>query len=335
MLTIGNLTLPFPLLLAPMAGISDLPFRLIARSFGAPMAFAEMLDAQALGHQDRRTLRMLFSNENDRPLGVQLLGNEADALIKAVEALDGYPYDLLDFNAACPVPKVVRKGKGATLLKEPGKLEVLLKVLVRCANAPVTVKIRSGWDAASKNAREVALRAEDAGVSALFIHGRTRSQGYNQPVDYGVIRKVKEALRIPVIASGDNLSVPLIRKMFDETGCDGVAIARGALGNPWIFREMNAFIEGDGSFAMPSARERTTVMKAHLSLSLGHYDEFRAVSLFRKNFVWYTKGLPGVKPLRDRIMRVATKEEMIEIIEAVRELDGASGPVRHRFQARS
>ena len=243
MLKIGDIELPFPVMLAPMAGVSDLPFRLISRSFGTPLAFTEMIDVRAISHRDKRTRKMLMSSPEDRPLGVQLLGADEKYLAGALDVLAEHDFDLLDFNAACPTPKVTRKGKGAALLKEPRKLGAILKVLVGYAKVPVTVKIRTGWDADSVNAREVALYAEDAGISALFIHGRTKTQGYSGTVDYENIKEVKDALKIPVIASGDNLSLPLIKKMFDETGCDGVAVARGALGNPWIFREAIRFFQ--------------------------------------------------------------------------------------------
>ena len=232
MLTIGGLFLPFPCVVAPMAGVSDLPFRVIARRFGAPLAFTEMIDARALSHNDRRTLHMLLSDGDDHPLGVQIVGNDETYVDKALGVLEGYKFDLLDLNAACPASKLTRKGMGAALLREPNRLKGLLRLMVGRSGAPVTVKIRAGWDEASVNAREVALHAEDAGISALFIHGRTKAQGYSGTVDYRIIREVKQALKVPVIASGDNLTVPSVEKMFDETGCDGVAVARGALGQP-------------------------------------------------------------------------------------------------------
>jgi tRNA-dihydrouridine synthase B len=313
--------LPFPVMLAPMAGVSDLPFRLVTRSFGCPLAFTEMIDATALGRNDRRTLHMLSSTPFDRPLGVQLLGNDAEHLVRGVAALEGCRFDLLDLNAACPTPKVTRKGKGAALLREPRKLKNLLRALVDHAEVPVTVKIRTGWDVDSVNAKEVALHAQDAGIDALFIHGRTRNQGYGGTVDYGVIREVKEALAIPVIASGDNISVTLVRVMFEETGCDGVAIARGALGNPWIFSEINRFLR-DGTFSEgPGIDERIAVMKHHLRLLVEHWGDRRAASSFHKFFIWYTRGLPGMKLLRDKAFRTDGAEALYPVIELIRSLD--------------
>jgi tRNA-dihydrouridine synthase B len=301
-----------------MAGVSDLPFRIVTRSFGAPMAFTEMIDARAIGHREKRTLRMLTSNPDDRPLGIQLLGNDEADLVKALEAIEGYDFDLLDLNAGCPTPKITRRGKGAALLKEPRKLGKLLKFLVAHAKVPVSVKIRTGWDPTSVNAREVALCAEDAGVCALFIHGRTRTQGYSGTVDYRIIQEVKKALTIPVIASGDNLSVHSIKKMFDETGCDGVAIARGSLGYPWIYREVIRFFQDGTLCEKPSIDERIATITNHLNLVIEHYGERRGLGCFHKFFIWYTRGLRGKNPLRDSAFRADTKEELLKVIEELR-----------------
>lgn len=307
-------------MLAPMAGVSDLPFRLITRSFGAPLAFTEMIDARALSHNDNRTWRMLASTPDDRPLGIQLLGNDEKYILMALGALEEYEFDLLDLNAACPSPKITRKGKGAALLREPRTLRKLLKVMIDHSRVPVTVKIRTGWDHDSVNAREVALYAEDAGISALFIHGRTKTQGYSGTVDYRVIKEVKDALNIPVIASGDNVCVPSIKKMFDETGCDGIAIARGALGNPWIFREIIPFFQDGKPCKKPDINEHIAVMKSHLSLSVQHWGERRGVAGFHKFFIWYTRGLSGTRPLRDRAFRVNRVDELLEVIEELKDV---------------
>jgi tRNA-dihydrouridine synthase B len=320
-LKIGDIELPFPVMLAPMAGVSDLPFRLISRSFGTSLAFTEMIDVRAISHRDKRTRKMLMSSPEDRPLGVQLLGADEKYLAGALDALAEHDFDLLDFNAACPTPKVTRKGKGAALLKEPRKLGAILKILVGYAKVPVTVKIRTGWDADSVNAREVALYAEDAGISALFIHGRTKTQGYSGTVDYKNIKEVKDALKIPVIASGDNLSLLLIKRMFDETGCDGVAVARGALGNPWIFREAIRFFQDGVHISGPAVDERIATIKKHFDLVIKYSGEERGIGIFRKFFIWYTKGLRGIKPLRDKAFRTNKKDKFLEIIEELSKFD--------------
>jgi tRNA-dihydrouridine synthase B len=317
-LEIGNIILSSKCILAPLAGISDLPFRLINRSLGCEFAFTEMINARALVYQNKVTLgKMLASLPADRPLGVQLLGSDPEVLGKALDVLPEDAFDLIDFNAACPVPKVTGRGEGASLLKEPQKLRDLLRVIVKNVSLPVTVKIRHGWDHASINAREVARYAEDAGIQGLFIHGRTRDQGYSGNVDYQVIREVKEAITIPVIASGDALSPQLIKKMFDETGCDGVAIARGALGNPWIFRETSEFLKTGTIYQKPEMDELVDTMLSHLNLTINFHGESMGTKIFRKFFNWYTKGLAGIRPLRWRAFQATTKNQMIEIIKEV------------------
>src|SRR3990172_8551800 len=243
MMKMGILTLKYPIILAPMAGITDLPFRMICHKYGCELAFIEMISAKALVYENRKTEKMIATRPEDRPLGIQLLGTDVEFILRALDIIRKYEYEIIDFNAACPVTKVTSKGEGSGMMKEPRRLGQLLKAVVDHTNIPVTVKIRAGWNEKSVNAREVALYAQDAGVKGLFIHGRTREQGYSGRVDYNVIREVKEALDIPVIGSGDVFSPSHVKKMFDETGCDGVAIARGALGNPWIFRETAEFLK--------------------------------------------------------------------------------------------
>ena len=322
MLRIGSFTLSSPCILAPMAGITDLPFRMINRAFGCEFAFAEMISARALVYQSKNTERMLTTNPHDQPLGVQLLGNDPGVILRALEIIRKHPLDLIDVNAACPVNKVTKKGEGAAMLREPRKLGQVLRALVENSQVPVTVKIRSGWDEDSVNAGEVALHAQDAGVSALFIHGRTRAQGYRGRVDYRVIREVKGLLRIPVIASGDAFSAQLIKKMLDETGCDGVTIARGALGNPWIFKEAAEYLASGILLPKPGISEVMEIMMKHLNLCCDYHGERAGAVLFRKFFGWYVKGIPDVKTLRDRAFHAETKKKMLDTIEELRLRNG-------------
>lgn len=315
MLSIGNITVVSPLVLAPMSGISDLPFRLINRSFGCGLAFTEMISANSLVRKNKNTLKMLSSNMDERPLGIQIVGSDPEIIKRALNIIiSGNAFDIIDFNAACPVNKVVSKMEGAGLLREPVKLQNIMKVIVENTVLPVTVKIRSGWDETSVNAVDIALRAQDAGVSGLFIHGRTRMQGYRGAVDYNVIRKVKEALRIPVIASGDALTPSLIRKLFDETGCDGVAIARGALGNPWIFRETVGYLQSGTAPCRPDVFEITRIMKEHLALIIEFHGEKNGVILFRKFFSWYMRGM-AVKELKSRAFHAVVCNDMLRLID--------------------
>jgi len=317
MLKIARFELKSGLILAPMAGITDFPFRMLNRKFGCEMAFVEMINCRSLSYKSKRTRKMLSGNSLDMPLGVQILGCEERFILKALDVLRDYEFNVLDLNAACPAKKVVRRGEGAALLKEPQKLNKILSLIVKNAGKPVTVKIRTGWDRDSVNAREVALGAEDAGISALFIHGRTKLQEYSGTVDYMAIRDAKKAVKIPVIASGDVFSGQLARKMLDETGCDGIAVARGALGNPWIFKEIQEFLKSGLIIDRPDAEVIKATMLEHLDANIGFYGERNAVVIFRKFFAWYTRGFRKIRHLRERSSRIKTREEMAAVIQSL------------------
>lgn len=313
---LGKTTIDPPIILAPMAGVSDLPFRLITRSFGCQFAFSEMISARALSHKGKKTVKMITSPPDDKPLGVQLLGSDPVFIQQAVDILNNeYQPEIIDFNAACPVKKVTNRGEGAALLKNPSELSVILKSIIRKSRVPVTVKIRSGWDDNSINTIDIAKMAEDAGVTAIMIHGRTRAQFYKGQVDYNIISQVKKAVQIPVVGSGDALCPELIKKMFDETGCNAVAIARGAIGNPWIFNQTAELLKTGITAPAPSRKEIVQTMKRHFSLSAEFHGERIGVIVFRKFFHWYTKAIPGISPLRDRAFRAKTAIQIAEVIE--------------------
>jgi nifR3 family TIM-barrel protein len=320
MLDIGTLKLKSNLILAPMAGVTDFPFRVLNRRFGCELAFVEMINCRSVSYKNKHTQEMLFSHKDERPLGVQLLGCEEKFVQRAMDVINEYAFDILDFNAACPVKKVVRRGEGSGLLKDPGKLSGILKMVAEKAKVPVTVKIRSGWDKDSVNAIEVASCCQDAGVSGIFIHGRTRAQGYSGIVDYRIIKEVKKALKIPLIASGDILSPQLAKKMFDETGCDAVIIARGAMGNPWIFKEITEFTKSGKIMDRPTPQQIAQVMIEHLGMCVDFYGERKGVAIFRKFFSRYIRGFRKVRRLRELSSRVKTRPEMNEIIQKCADL---------------
>lgn len=319
MLQIGKLKLLTPVILAPMSGITSLPFRMLNRKFGCECCFLEMLNARSLNYMSKRSVEILRSEEGQRPLGVQLLGSNLYYILKALDKLAGYGFDLLDFNAACPRPKITRRGEGASLLRTPVKLYNLLKSIVKESLVPVTVKIRLGWDSAS-NAVDIALKLEDAGIDAIFVHGRTQVQGYSGSVDYEKIKNINDRIKIPLIASGDIFTPELAKKMFEETGCDGVLVARGALGNPWIFKNIQNFLNNGEISRGPSPEEIKETIKMHLNLCIDFYGEKTGVIKFRKFYIWYSRGFIKVKPLRLEVVRVNTKAEMIELIEKLDKL---------------
>ncbi|HQJ14897.1 MAG TPA: tRNA dihydrouridine synthase DusB [Candidatus Omnitrophota bacterium] len=317
-LKIGTVRLSSRWILAPMAGISDLPFRMLNRSFGCECAFVEMINARCLGYKSVKTGQMLASGPEDRPLGVQLLGCEPDFIRRGMDILSAHVFDILDFNAACPERKVTRRGEGASLLKDPVKLQKLVALVVKLSKVPVTVKIRTGWDSQSINASEVAQRIQDAGACAVFVHGRTKQQGYGGAVDHCAIASVKKSVSIPVIASGDIFTPRRARAMIDDTGCDAVLVARGALGNPWIFREMEEYFEHGSLPPRPAVGDISDVMHEHLRLCVGFHGERTGVVSFRKFFIWYTWGHHSVRHLRQHATSARTVEQMQKVIEEFR-----------------
>jgi tRNA-dihydrouridine synthase B len=305
----------FPrVMLAPLSGISSLPFRTLNREFGCKFAYLEMISARSLSYSSKRTMQMLLSNTSDKPLGVQLLGENMKYILKSLEKIKDYDYQILDFNAACPRKKVTSHGKGAALLLDAKKLKALLSGIIKEVTVPVTVKMRIGYSD-DRLAEDLAKHIEDAGVSGICVHGRTRDQGYRGVVDYSAIKKIKKSVSVPIIGSGDIWNPELAKKMFDETNCDAVLVARGALGNPWIFRGIDEFLSTGKILPLPNIEEIVQVMKHHLGMCIDFYGERVGVMKFRKFYIWYTKGFTRVKPLRHAVAYVHTNLEMIELID--------------------
>ncbi|HSW64932.1 MAG TPA: tRNA dihydrouridine synthase DusB [Dissulfurispiraceae bacterium] len=330
-LEIGSLQLAMPLILAPMAGISDLPFRAMHRRYGCNLAFTEMISARSLAYGSRQTLSMLSMSDLDRPLGVQLLGNDPDVLVRTLDIIHTMPFSLIDINAACPVPKVTSRGEGAGLLREdPKRIETLVGAVVRATHLPVTIKIRTGWDDDSLVAVSVAHAAEAAGASAICVHGRTRMQHYGGRVNREAIAEVKRTVKIPVIASGDAFSPRLIQRTFEETGCDGVMIARGALGNPWVFRDVMDYLSTGMCGERRSLAEIAAAMHDHLALCCEYYGERGGTVLFRKFFTWYAKGIKTGRQYKERVFSVTEQAAMKAVID---ELEQANLQVLPLYEA--
>lgn len=314
-LRIGNTELPGSVILAPMAGVSDLPFRLLCREQGADLVCMEMVSAKAVFYGNRNTKELLQVNPGERPVSLQLFGSDPEILSDIAARLEEGPYDLFDLNMGCPVPKVVKNGEGSALMKDPKLVERILSSMVRALKKPVTVKIRKGFNDESVNAVEIARIAEGCGAAAVTVHGRTREQYYSGKADWEIIRQVKEAVSIPVIGNGDVDSPEAAKRMLAETGCDGVMVARGAKGNPWIFKRITEYLETGRIPPKPSREEVKAMMLRHGEMMVEFKGEAAAMREMRKHVAWYTAGWPHSAALRNDINAVETMEALRELIE--------------------
>lgn len=295
-----------PLVLAPMAGITDLPFRIICREMGAGIVYSEMVSVEALIRDQRRTFSMLATDPRERPVAFQVFGCKPASLAAAARILSERDIDIIDINMGCPVPKVLKSGAGSALLRDLGLAREIMEAVVGSSKKPVTVKIRLGWDAKSIVACDLARTAEAAGVAAIAVHARTKAMGFSGNADWSMIRAVKEAVAMPVIGNGDVRTAQDARRMLDETGCDGVMIGRAIEGNPWIFREARAYLETGRVPAHPTLGERQAVMLRHLGDVTALQGENIGVREMRKHLCWYTKGLPGGGEFREQVNHLST-----------------------------
>ncbi|MCM1191908.1 MAG: tRNA dihydrouridine synthase DusB [Butyrivibrio sp.] len=316
-LSIGGVTLDNNVILAPMAGVTDLPFRLLCREMGAGMVCMEMVSAKAIYYNNKNTEELLTVHPKECPASLQLFGSDPEIVAEMAARIEERPFSVLDFNMGCPVPKVVNNGEGSALMKNPGLAEKLLTALVKAVKKPVTVKIRKGFDDSSVNAVEIARIAEGCGVAAVTVHGRTRAQYYSGRADWDIIRQVKEAVKIPVIGNGDVDSPQAAKAMLEATGCDGVMIGRAAQGNPWIFRETVRFLE-DGSLTLkPDKGEKKELVLRHAELQRKVKGEYTAVREMRKHLAWYTSGMPHSARFRGMINSIDTFEELRAGVEEI------------------
>lgn len=311
---IGQVEMENPFILAPMAGVTDLPFRLLCKEQGAGLLCTEMVSAKAISFHNKNTISLMQIDPAEHPVSMQIFGSEPDLMAEVAKSIEEQPFDILDINMGCPVPKVVRNGEGSALMKNPKLVYEIVSAMVKAIDKPVTVKIRKGFDDSCINAVEIAKIIEEAGAAAVAVHGRTREQYYSGQADWDIIRQVKEAVSIPVIGNGDVTSPQKAEELVKQTGCDGIMIARGAQGNPWIFSEMITYEETGTLPERPGKEEVRDMMLRHARLQLKYKGEFIGIREMRKHVAWYTKGLKGSAKLREEINRVESYQELEELL---------------------
>ena len=314
---IGNVEIKGPIVMAPMAGISNSSYRRIIKEMGADLIYAEMVSDKALVYNNQKTMDLLKMEDEERPIAQQIFGSDKESFVEAAKIVEESMHpDIIDINMGCPVPKVaLRAQAGSALLKNPNKIYEIVSAVVSSVNVPVTVKIRSGWDQEHINAVEVAKVCEKAGACAITVHARTRSQGYSGKADWNIIKSVVESVNIPVIGNGDVDSPELAKKMLDETGCAAVMIGRGILGNPWLIKETKEFLETGEVATQPSNKDKLNMIKKHYQLLCQDKGEKLATLEIRSHAIWYLKGMPKSSEIKNEICKAKTSKDIFDILD--------------------
>lgn len=316
-LKIGNVELRNQTVLAPMAGVTDLPFRLLCHEQGAGLLSMEMVSAKAISFHNKNTESLMEIDEKEHPIALQLFGSDPDLISEVAKRIEERPFDILDINMGCPVPKVVNNGEGSALMKNPKLIGEIVEKTVKAIKKPVTIKIRKGFNDSLINAVEIAKIAEQSGAAAIAVHGRTREQYYSGKADWDIIRQVKEAVKIPVIGNGDVTSPEMAKAMLEQTGCDGVMIGRGAKGNPWIFRQIVHYLETGEKLEKPDIEEVKQMMMRHARMQMEYKGGFTGIREMRKHVAWYTTGYPHSARLRNLVNQAESIEELEELIKSI------------------
>lgn len=312
---ISDINVDPPVVLAPMAGVTDLPFRVLVKEMGCGLVCGEMVSDKALAYGNSRTVGMLQISLEERPVSIQLFGAEPETMAKAARILAGFAPEIIDINMGCPVPKVVKNGEGSALMRDPDRAAAIVAAVVESVSCPVTVKMRKGWDDGAILAPELARRVVAAGAAAVTVHGRTREQFYAGQADWSVIRAVKDEVEVPVIGNGDIFAPEDAVRMVEETRCDGVMIGRGAQGNPWLFREVAHFLRTGKRLPPPSVQQRFAVMRRHFQAEVEFAGEDRGVREMRKHMGWYFKGLPEAARMRGRVNQLSEAEALLQLLD--------------------
>ena len=314
---IGDIDLENPVALGPMAGVTDLTFRLICKGFGCGLLFTEMVSAKGIYYNDPKTEKLMKIKEEEGSVALQIFGSDPEIMGEITEKISGHNHHILDINMGCPAPKIVKSGDGSALLKNPKLIGKIVKRVVDASNKPVSVKIRKGWDHDSVNALEVAQIIEANGAKAISVHGRTREQFYSGKADWEIIRKVKEAVNIPVFGNGDVFDVEDAKRMRDTTNCDGIMIARGAQGNPWIFKRVTHYLKTGEILPPPTIEERVNICKKHLQMLVDNKGEYVAIREMRKHCAWYLKGVRNSAKIRNEINKALNVDEIEELLSTI------------------
>jgi len=315
-LKIGNVELKNRFFLAPMAGVTDMPFRLLCKEQGCGLVYTEMVSAKGMHYMDEKSSQLTLLDEKEKPGAVQIFGSDPGIMAEVAAKLNESDASIIDINMGCPAPKITKNGEGSALMKRPELVAKIVKAVVLASKKPVTVKIRKGWDDSTVNAIEIAQIAQENGASAVAVHGRTREQYYSGKADWDIIRQVKQAVSIPVIGNGDVVGPKEAKRLLEETGCDAIMVGRGAQGNPWIFNQINKYLEDGIIISAPTPEQKIETIIRHMNMLIEHKGERTGILEMRSHTAWYIKGLRDATYTKQKIFKITDKDEIISLLKS-------------------